>query len=49
VVVKVLAGTNHAMQPCATGFDDENDLIETTISEEALKEIEEFVGSVTAK
>lgn len=49
VVVKVLAGTNHAMQPCATGFEDENDLIETTISEDALKEIKGFLRSVTSK
>jgi uncharacterized protein len=49
VVTKVLARTNHALQPCATGFEDEVDLIETTISEEAVREIVGFLGAVTGK
>ena len=46
VTVKVLPRTNHAMQPCVTGFADEADLIETTFSEPAIAEILEFLRKV---
>jgi pimeloyl-ACP methyl ester carboxylesterase len=48
VEVKELARMNHWMQPATTGFDDEMDLIETTVSEDALAEILAFLASVKA-
>jgi pimeloyl-ACP methyl ester carboxylesterase len=48
VVAEVLPRTNHWMQPCATGYQDEVDLIETTFSERALGAIVAFLAEATA-
>lgn len=42
---RVMPGVNHWMQPGTTGFPDEVDQIETTISEEVLAEVIRFLGS----
>ncbi|RMH27815.1 MAG: alpha/beta fold hydrolase [Planctomycetota bacterium] len=46
--VRVLPVLNHLLQPCVTGLPDEYYRIMTTMSEDAIAAIEDFVGEVTS-
>jgi len=49
LTTRVFPATNHWFQPCNTGFDDEYDQIELTISPEVLRTIAEWVNVTPAK
>lgn len=49
VMVRTFAKTNHWFQPCNTGFDDEYDQIELTVSPEVVKVIGEWINGLVGK